>query len=81
MGSQPSPPEQQFQYGVQVRGQLEQAEEFEVLHYVADRGGGEFFRHGPRQGAGAYGIAGGEVAFDDAAKDFARAVVHFGQYL
>ena len=28
IGQQPAPPTQQFQYGVQVRGQLEQAEEF-----------------------------------------------------
>ncbi len=43
IGAQPSPPTQQFQYGVQVRGQLEQAEEFGAI-IVRARPDGSFVR-------------------------------------
>ena len=58
---------------------VEQAEVFEVLHFIADGGGADFFCKRAGEGAGANRSARFEVAFDHAPKHFARTFVHVGE--
>ena len=60
---------------------VEQAKKFEILHDIADGCGRQPFGHAAGQRARAHRIARGQIAFDDAAKHLARAVVHLGQDL
>jgi hypothetical protein len=56
---------------------VQKAQIFQILHHVADVAA-DLFRHGARQGARTDRLARGKIAFDHAAKDLARAVVHVG---
>jgi hypothetical protein len=60
---------------------VQQPQEFEVLHHVADGRGRDLLAHAAGQRARADRIAGVEIALDHAAKHLARAIVEFGEDL
>ena len=56
--------------GADVRG-LQQTQNFQILHDIADRGGRNLLAHRAGQGAAANRVAGAQIALDDAAEYFA----------
>ena len=61
-------------------GLSKQPKILQILHHVADRCRADFFAEVAGQRAATDGIAAGQIAFDDAAKHLARAVVHVVQH-
>ncbi len=58
---------------------IQQAEEFQVLHNIADGGRTDLFTHLPGQGARTHGVARMKIALDHAPENLARPVVHLSK--
>lgn len=58
---------------------VEETEELQILHHIADCRRADLFVHDAGQTARPNRIARGQIALDHPAKDFARAIAHFGK--
>jgi hypothetical protein len=60
-------------------GRIDQPQLLQVLHHIADGGGGQRYREHPREMARSDRLSGREVGFDDAPEYFARTRVEMRQ--